>query len=451
MLTRNECLRILNGINASKTPAEPIFLADPGIWQADGWYYFLWENEKYNVLMFSGHSDPKRYRYYVQHWKKPHAPTRTELIQIIREHAIKVKRATLEHSVAINRSMDNETSVWGTHELEFEVPHDGGEGCLAHITGPDQLYSPRERGWIMLNLTGIKHSIAQGHDRATLETMMLFNKYLVSAWKGNRVYKAITGWHQLAAIYVRDMIAELYHQKKQSTSRFVKGLYAVWGAMVMATTTSINPIGLPKVLLAFARDCIGVFSRKKGQTHAGEWPEIEELSTPSNDISPFDQYYRRIRSDVLDSGRYLEHPDFGRAGLIPSYHVQPTIESAELCRLCRPNRATLVRFFFFRDAAGAITKRVGAVRFYRPDGFTVTLEVETDTVYFSYAKKRCVFSGSPRISGALRKRFTSLRNQYKEGAILMTKNLLDPETLHPVYPAELNARFMDNYGAPFRG
>ncbi len=442
-LSRNECLAAIYDF---MPPSDPIYIADRGIWQADGWYYFLWENKRYKALLVSTHTDNTRYRYYVKHWPADNPPSRHDIVRTIREHAKGLKDATLRHGVVTERGATYKNRIWSTDDLEIEVPADGDSLYLTHLTHGDKKGPAMPAGRFMQSLQGVHHPLQAGPSSADLEIMKQFYEFLGDTWKGDNIHDEMGAWYRRAAVFVVRNTQELHDQRKPSTQRAVRAGFFLWGVLSIVTASTLNPISLPKTIYSAYRDGRAALAKRKDHGFSGQPPAntgMRGVAPASDYIRPFSFYYRPVAFSMLQTGRYVQAPDFGKAGLFPVYSAVPALEDAELSRIARPNRAALAEFFYHKNvpATAPAKARIGAVRFYRPDGVIVTLT--GDTAWFSQYESWHVFEKSSAVSERLAAAF-------KTSAVLVTHNLLAGlDGLAPAPMSDLDAEFMAKYGVPF--
>jgi hypothetical protein len=109
--TREESLTVTDAF-IPKTG--PIFVADPGIRQASGWFYFLWSGSVADKMVLrSSHPGISHKKYFVKHWNAEENPSRQDIESVVARDAEGLQEVILRNGVVTKRGyIENKIHVW---------------------------------------------------------------------------------------------------------------------------------------------------------------------------------------------------------------------------------------------------------------------------------------------------------------------------------------------------
>jgi hypothetical protein len=458
--TREETLTIAKRFILTTSP---LYIKNAGVWQAGGWYYFLWMDAKgeQKVILRSSHADLERNKYYVKHWDKHEMPSRQDVENAIATHAAGLQDATLEHGVVTKRGfIRGKKHIWCSYgfEVNFDI-NPGGKNSLFcdYMTTNRRRHDPLNKNrWMTRGMRGVDYPLPESdaplEKIAELAVTPLFYDYITKRWEAPslQTYIGKRDTHYWVAHFRRS--ASVFARRyTRSDNKPLQGFDALWE--ILSAFQGLSLIGTTKSVLGIGVDIVNISKRRAHETKPypgspdGSNPKIQAMTEDSKYIAPLNNFFRTAKESFLQEGIWLRQRDFGFEGLDPIYHhtVNDLID-VELLLIALPNRGSQIRFYAYKEPRSELsTENIGAIRIFRPDGLTLTFTKER--LWIHYEPGRHVYRDpTPLISQEL----SNLLTDPEQFRVLTTKNLLSGHSgLEQADIEELNDQFNRDFDVHF--
>jgi hypothetical protein len=460
--TRDEVLPVLR---AFSPPVRPFHIPTAGVWQAGGWYYFLWRGEVHGVqtdaIFCASHHDQTREKYYpVISWETDKKPLLQDVVEAIGAHASGLESAMRRHGIVTKRGfVKGKMEIWSTDHLEITYDHSLPDTLFAtHWTGNKlRKDGVRRLRWVPRPVRGFDIPIVRQPDEdyrraATITVTNTFHGFLTQAWNNRTVMDGIDSRSHRVAAHMHDVGRKLLTRYGSPEGGAAKGVDAMWEVLgtIEGGFTFISGV---KSALGTGTDIYNIIRGQPLQrvVYGGcpnpKDPIVADLSVDSTYIPPFDHFFRRGKIDEINKGRWITEPHFGTPGLTPAYETISDLATSELLWLCRPNRGTEAILYTKKDMTWTENRAdtIDAVRFYRADGIVVTHTMGRGWIYYNPAHH--VYKEGPPLSDALTQ---VLMENRKSGHVIEVTNLLHGLAGTTTRSLEsLNEMFEDQYGSLF--